>query len=77
VSSSYFAFSQVSRNPRAKTITASTPITEKTAVMLRLPSDPCTFDPTQTANSGAPVQMLIVHRAEAVTRPIFFSAIQP
>src|SRR5947208_2295011 len=50
-------------------------MTENTAVMLRLLRLPWTLDPIQTANSGAPVQRLIEQRAEAVTRPIFFSAI--
>src|SRR4051812_10189523 len=75
VSSSYFAFSQVSRYPSAKTTTARTRITEKMAVMLTLFRFPWTFEPTQTANNGAPVQRLTEQSAEAVTRPIFFSAI--
>src|SRR3954447_20139614 len=50
-------------------------MTANTAVMLRLLRLPCTLEPTQTANSGAPVQRLTEQIAEAVTRPIFFSAI--
>jgi hypothetical protein len=42
--------------------------------MLRLLKSPWTLEPTQSARSGAPVQILIEQRAEAATRPIFFSA---
>ncbi len=43
--------------------------------MLRLFRLPWTLDPTQTANSGAPVHRLIEQTADAVISPIFFSAI--
>src|SRR4051794_41529965 len=44
--------------------------------MLMLFRLPCTLEPTQTANSGAPVHRLIEQRAEAVISPIFFSAMR-
>ena len=68
------ALIQVSAQASRKTSAASTTITEKTAVMLRLLRLPWALDPTQTAKSGAPVQRLIAQKAQAVTRPIFFSA---
>jgi hypothetical protein len=40
------------------------------------PMPPWMREPTHTANSGAPVQMLIEVRADAVTGPIFLSAIE-
>jgi hypothetical protein len=43
--------------------------------MLRVLKLPWTFEPTQIAKRGAPVQRLIEPTAEAVIRPIFFSAI--
>src|SRR5262249_19506874 len=75
VRASYLALIQVSTAASPHTQAASTTITEKTAVRLRLLRLPWTLEPTQTANSGAPVQRLIEQSAEAATRPTFFRAI--
>ena len=48
-------------------------MTENTAVMLTWPIEFWICEPTQTANSGAPVHMLIVQSAAAVTSPTFFT----
>ena len=45
--------------------------------MLMLLRLPWTLEPTQMANSGAPVQRLIEQRADAVISPIFFNAMRP
>src|SRR3954447_22125053 len=69
IASSYCAFTQLRTKTRPNSTIASTITVSTTAPMLSELKLPCTLDPTQTANSGAPVQTFTETIAARLPRP--------